>query len=1488
MKKGLLNLLMLWMALSCCTLPADAQVVELLKDIYAGSSGSCTYYNYMSKANGKLFMMADDGIHGDELWFSDGTEAGTKLLQDIRSGSASGEAGWKNNFAFCNNKLFFIANNGLDGGNNYELFVTDGTTEGTHIVKDIGFEWGGLPYSSSKNALYVYNNKVYFCGSDGDPYFGSQFHGQELWCSDGTAEGTYMVKDIHPSSTNYGQSGSSPQRFTEFKGLLYFIADDGVHDMELWVTDGTEEGTHLFKDIAGNYYSETPEFLTPCGDLMFFRTKAGPDGRQLWATDGTEEGTFVVPGVPSNISPKFLTVNNGTLFFNAWGPNGISLWKTDGTLEGTANLFEGVDVHNPVNLKAYKDKIIFLAYDGQNTSNYELYSWSEATGVQLVKEINPSATNGVNYNPESTLPEGFVEYRDKLYFRAAVTGSKFFLWETDGTEAGTMQTPGQVTTVSSPLIGDEFTFLLSYGSLFYPARYNTNIGREVYRLTVAPTEVYAVTGGGDYCQGDVGIPVGLSGSEEGVTYTLYKDGLAQAITVEGTGNAITFGNQTAGTYTVSAANVAGVLQMEGSAVANATSSLPVSISILATDEDVCAGVPVTFSATIQNGGANPSYQWYVNDQEMGDMPTYTYFSWIPGTYHVYAKLTSSLSCAGNIAVSNSISLVINNFVTPEVSITASENPVYSANPVTFTPSPVNGGTASYEWFVNSVLVGMDNTYAYLPINEDQVYVKMTSSLECVTTTTAQSDVIAMIVNNGIPAAYTVTGGGNYCEGSGGLPVGLSDSEIGVLYTLYKDGLAQTTTVEGTGEAISFGNQLAGTYTIVGSNPLHTATMAGSAVIVEVVNLPVSVTIGPNYQPICSNSSVIFYANAQNIGNAPTYHWFKNGVAIEGFNFNQYQFVPIDGDKVYVEVTSSLECTINNPATSEVYELDVLPMLIPAVSIIADHNEVCEGASVTISAIPVNGGDQPVYHWYLNDLPAGSNEASFSYVPSDGDRVNVVMEVDPNLQCSGNSAAESNTIFVTVNDFVTPSITIAVNNNPVFVGEAVTFTPTPVNGGLTPTYQWFVNGVFAGDLTPFTYTPANGDQVYAKMTSSLACVTAAVVVSNTINMIVLSEYPNVAINPNALVQNFNVPNGQATELVQINNSGAGQLYWNAAVEYLSSKDVQMVPEGPVPSGAAIGMSKGNSSKPGSFRAKVREDVVLHYDNENNDGIGLTSGGTFNVAARFPSAMTTPYAGYELQSVDVYISAAFTSATLKIWDAGTTTTPGTLLHQQSFTGTGWLTIELSNPLVLSGADIWVGYAVTHAGGAHPAGCDAGPANANGDWISTDGSSWEHLSGFGLNYNWNIRANLSGNSFSWLSISPTSGIVEGNSISNLEVHFDATGLDNQIYTANILFSSNDPETPLVTIPVTMAITVGVNENSASTIEVYPNPTKGMLYMNLPADIRTVALYNAVGQQVRSTQLSGERQLSWNVQSLPAGTYHLRFIGNDGSIHHKKISIM
>src|SRR5690606_7409954 len=126
---------------------------------------------------------------------------------------------------------------------------------GTKLLKDIN---AGLA-NSSPALLKIYKNRLYFSADDGA-------HGVELWVTDGTEEGTIMLKDINPAGT----AGSNPSNLVEYNGLLYFVATTQIYGRELWVSDGTLMNTYLFKDINPGPDGSYPYELIVFNDKLFF------------------------------------------------------------------------------------------------------------------------------------------------------------------------------------------------------------------------------------------------------------------------------------------------------------------------------------------------------------------------------------------------------------------------------------------------------------------------------------------------------------------------------------------------------------------------------------------------------------------------------------------------------------------------------------------------------------------------------------------------------------------------------------------------------------------------------------------------------------------------------------------------------------------------------------------------------------------------------------------------------------------------------------------------------------------------------------------------------------------------------------------------------------------------------------------------------------------------------------------------------------------
>ena len=391
--------------------------------------------------NDLLYFSARDGENGTELWVSDGTTEGTTLVKDIRPGSNSS---FPFNLTVFNDLLYFSAN---DGENDIELWVSDGTTEGTRLLKDIDSE-AGSPYGSYPRDLTVFNDLLYFRANDGET-------GPELWVTDGTTEGTSLVKNIKPEVGSVFRSGSFPRGLTVFNDRLYFsAADDGETGTELWVSDGTTEGTQLFKDInVGVYYSSNPQDIATSNDRLYFTAFDPENGRELWVSDGTTEGTQLLKDInpgsssyadPYNYYSRNLTEFDGRLYFISG-----ELWVTDGTTEGTSlvkDINPGGNSY-PNNLVVFNDRLYFTANDGVNGE--ELWVTDGTTeGTILVADINPGVDSYAYvydfYSNYIISSRNLIVVGDELLFTAnnGETGNELFKLTLDSNEDGDTLTGG--------------------------------------------------------------------------------------------------------------------------------------------------------------------------------------------------------------------------------------------------------------------------------------------------------------------------------------------------------------------------------------------------------------------------------------------------------------------------------------------------------------------------------------------------------------------------------------------------------------------------------------------------------------------------------------------------------------------------------------------------------------------------------------------------------------------------------------------------------------------------------------------------------------------------------------------------------------------------------------------------------------------------------------------------------------------------------------
>lgn len=338
----------------------------------------------------KAYFAATDATHGEELWVTDGTKEGTKMVKDIVPGSGSSSP---SHISRLNDKVLFSAVTEEWGR---QLWVSDGTEEGTKLIA-VTYNFG----DANPQAIYQINETqaVFAAISDEsaeyDPDNSKQYW---LWITDGTEEGTKFVKAVkidNPGKENTNQH--SP--FVRVGRKLFFKADDidGHYGTELWVTDGTEEGTYLVKDInlepntdMGDGYtrdSAIDNMENFNNEKLFFKAWTMESGNELWCSDGTPEGTYEVYDSNPTIDPNTglgagggvfgqgWEVYKGRIWFRGYSPEagyefcGSNLEKGDYILHDLFDLNPSVDNNSyPDPGCVFQDTYMFCAANGFDPS----------------------------------------------------------------------------------------------------------------------------------------------------------------------------------------------------------------------------------------------------------------------------------------------------------------------------------------------------------------------------------------------------------------------------------------------------------------------------------------------------------------------------------------------------------------------------------------------------------------------------------------------------------------------------------------------------------------------------------------------------------------------------------------------------------------------------------------------------------------------------------------------------------------------------------------------------------------------------------------------------------------------------------------------------------------------------------------------------------------------------------------------------------------
>lgn len=479
----------------CCLLvvPVLLNAQFLVADINQSAVGSDPAF--VRTGSSHFVFTALSSQYGRELFISDGTEAGTKLVRDFNPGTGSSQfwevqiidslcyfiqafdfdqlqygvfklqdpkpvvfktlkagvivSGQNGEFTKLGAYVYFVHRS---DNYRFQLWKTDGSTEGTTQVYEFG-------QNVFPDQFAVLNNQLIFLAEDKAGL-------KQLWKSDGSAQGTQLIKAV---DNQYGIYS-----FTLFKQKVYFVANDGKSGWELWQSDGTTEGTQLFVDLEVGTGSSFPGSLTVVGNRLFFAASEADHGNELWVSEGTPQTTRLFKdirlGKEGSLPYSITSFKNQFFFLADDGQYGTELWVSDGTAEGTRLLkdiftgrgsaFRGVSLQGAAN----DDHFFFVATD--SLQGKTLWRTDGTTGgtVLLQQIISGVGSNG-NVELSSFKQNIYYKTHDgvhglELWKSAGEAGKAEIFTELNPTSAGS--SPNQIKVINNQLFFSGKTETLGY------------------------------------------------------------------------------------------------------------------------------------------------------------------------------------------------------------------------------------------------------------------------------------------------------------------------------------------------------------------------------------------------------------------------------------------------------------------------------------------------------------------------------------------------------------------------------------------------------------------------------------------------------------------------------------------------------------------------------------------------------------------------------------------------------------------------------------------------------------------------------------------------------------------------------------------------------------------------------------------------------------------------------------------------------------------
>lgn len=282
------------------------------------------------------------------------------------------------------------------------------------------------------------------------------------------------------------------------------------------------------------------------------------------------------------------------------------------------------------------------------------------------------------------------------------------------------------------------------------------------------------------------------------------------------------------------------------------------------------------------------------------------------------------------------------------------------------------------------------------------------------------------------------------------------------------------------------------------------------------------------------------------------------------------------------------------------------------------------------------------------------------------------------------------------------------------------------------------------------------------------------------------------------------------------------------------------------------------------AKAAEPVVdetvkqvLRYDGGFESSVALGNYDKAVFAHYYPADVMQAIKGMQLSSLDIYFNQVPVKATVKVYGQGSYGVAGDEIASQEFepVADSWNRIILSEPVTISGDDLWFGVELQDmAETGYYVGIDGIPAvGGYGDLCNVGGNKWWSMKDLGIDHNFCIRGNVTGEdsaALSWIVLDKGDVEVAAGAKESIGVSVDSRNLETGFYEATVKIASNDALRPVISIPVYLSngIVTGINATGLKASKAVVE--NGQVVVISEKEISGVAAYTAAGVRIAAAQ--------------------------------------